>query len=321
MSQHHSSFLTQCLALSIALHLAGCNDSSSPAEQELSAATQPQVDVDVTPNPDSLPKHLSKSFTDHVPAFSDGNNNIPFQMLLIPGDKSRGIEPFYIAETEVTWGMMKDWMYQVDLIGQELTYRERAEIENKGQRPSPIYGDLVNILLADDAGRPAAGVSWRTAETYCAWLSQQTGRTYRLPTDEEWMHVFELSGGVASEQVLADQAVFADTGGDNIEKWGEPYFRDHVTRPVKSKRPNKLGLYDFLGNVAEWVQPTSEERWVRGGHFMLKTNEFNRDWRGIEDQEVWNESYPQIPRSQSWYFDQIFPGLRLVCEVESVDQE
>ena len=30
-------------------------------------------------------------------------------------------------------------------------------------------------------------VSWRDASAYASWLSRKTGRTYRLPTDEEWV--------------------------------------------------------------------------------------------------------------------------------------
>jgi formylglycine-generating enzyme required for sulfatase activity len=38
------------------------------------------------------------------------------------------------------------------------------------------------------ADRPVVKVSWRDARAYAAWLSQETGEHYRLPTDEEWAH-------------------------------------------------------------------------------------------------------------------------------------
>src|ERR1700704_2183910 len=34
--------------------------------------------------------------------------------------------------------------------------------------------------------QPVAGVSWYEATRYCDWLSAQTGRPYRLPTEAEW---------------------------------------------------------------------------------------------------------------------------------------
>ena len=34
--------------------------------------------------------------------------------------------------------------------------------------------------------QPVVGVCWHEARAYCAWLSAQTDRTYRLPTEHEW---------------------------------------------------------------------------------------------------------------------------------------
>ena len=49
---------------------------------------------------------------------------------------------------------------------------------------TPPYGD-------PDQGwgkgaRPAITMTPHAAETYCRWLSQVTGKTYRLPTEAEW---------------------------------------------------------------------------------------------------------------------------------------
>lgn len=33
---------------------------------------------------------------------------------------------------------------------------------------------------------PVVGVSWYEARAYCRWLSEETGRYYRLPTEAEW---------------------------------------------------------------------------------------------------------------------------------------
>ena len=37
-----------------------------------------------------------------------------------------------------------------------------------------------------DDGLPVVGVSWRDAERYAWWLSEETGWHWRLPTDREW---------------------------------------------------------------------------------------------------------------------------------------
>ncbi|MFK7790777.1 MAG: formylglycine-generating enzyme family protein, partial [Phycisphaeraceae bacterium] len=177
----------------------------------------------------------------------------------------------------------------------------------------PMYGDHIALGVARDRPDwldiPAIGMSWLTAQAYCDWLSEETGKTYRLPTDEEWMYVLELSGGVPKErETLLSQGLF-DDNADLGERWFYPQ-----PRRVDEGTPNRLGLLNLLGNATEWVEPTEKERWVRGGHFGLKAKDFTNDWRAVEDQEIWNETYPQVPASRFWYLDFYYTGLRLVCE-------
>ena len=42
-------------------------------------------------------------------------------------------------------------------------------------------------MKASGDDQPVVKVSWRDASAYASWLSRKTGRTYRLPTDEEWV--------------------------------------------------------------------------------------------------------------------------------------
>lgn len=41
-----------------------------------------------------------------------------------------------------------------------------------------------------------ARVTWQEAMDYAAWLSAQTGRSYRLPTEEEWERAFQVDAGL-----------------------------------------------------------------------------------------------------------------------------
>ena len=45
-------------------------------------------------------------------------------------------------------------------------------------------------FLADsrfgDPRQPIVGVSWTEAVAYCEWLTRETGRPCRLPTEAEW---------------------------------------------------------------------------------------------------------------------------------------
>ncbi|NEV63308.1 formylglycine-generating enzyme family protein [Thiorhodococcus minor] len=95
--------------------------------------------------------------------------------------------------------------------------------------------------------RPVVGVSWDDARAYTAWLSQQTGRRYRLPTEAEWEYAARAGTqssfwwGYALEP---DRAVCFDCGS----QWD-----NRSTAPVKRFAPNPFGLYDTAGNVMEWA--------------------------------------------------------------------
>ena len=93
---------------------------------------------------------------------------------------------------------------------------------------------------------PADCVSWYNAQEFCRKLSQQTGCTFRLPTEAEWeyaarggnkSHGYKYSGSNS----LSSVAWYSDNSGVKPE-------------PVKSKYPNELGLYDMSGNVWEWCE-------------------------------------------------------------------
>ena len=96
------------------------------------------------------------------------------------------------------------------------------------------------------ATRPVIDVSWEDAVAYCAWLSQQTGARYRLPTEAEWEYACRASSETKycfgdDERQLEDYAWYSNNAGGK-------------THPVGEKQANAWGLYDVHGNVLEWVQ-------------------------------------------------------------------
>jgi formylglycine-generating enzyme required for sulfatase activity len=109
---------------------------------------------------------------------------------------------------------------------------------------------------ANDAGwggvnRPVINVSWEDAKAYANWLSERTGKRYRLPTEAEW----EYAARAGTET--------AYSFGDDDSKLGEYawYFAnsERSTHPVGQKKPNAWGLYDMHGNVWEWVEDDYHE--------------------------------------------------------------
>nr|VFK00060.1 MAG: Formylglycine-generating enzyme, required for sulfatase activity, contains SUMF1/FGE domain [Candidatus Kentron sp. H]VFK00328.1 MAG: Formylglycine-generating enzyme, required for sulfatase activity, contains SUMF1/FGE domain [Candidatus Kentron sp. H]VFK04546.1 MAG: Formylglycine-generating enzyme, required for sulfatase activity, contains SUMF1/FGE domain [Candidatus Kentron sp. H] len=95
--------------------------------------------------------------------------------------------------------------------------------------------------------RPAINVSWQDARDYCAWLSRETGRYYRLPSEAEWEYAARAGTGTDywwGDNIGANRA--------NCDGCGSEWDR-RQTAPVGAFAPNPFGLYDMAGNVWEWV--------------------------------------------------------------------
>ncbi len=89
--------------------------------------------------------------------------------------------------------------------------------------------------------RPVASVSWTEAQEFCSELSRKEGRTYRLPTEAEWEYACRAG---ASSTTAAGTDLAAAWYSENSEG---------TTHPVALRAPNAWGLFDMLGNVAEWT--------------------------------------------------------------------
>ena len=116
-----------------------------------------------------------------------------------------------------------------------------------------------------DQGRdhPVVCLTWREADAYARWLSTQTGRTYRLPTEAEWEYAARAANGAArpwgeQPELACRHANVADQTlqGQQAERaWQAHTCADghEHTSPVGSFSPNGFGLHDMIGNVWEWT--------------------------------------------------------------------
>jgi formylglycine-generating enzyme required for sulfatase activity len=96
--------------------------------------------------------------------------------------------------------------------------------------------------------RPVINVSWDDATAYAAWLSQQTGKTYRLPTEAEWEYA--ARAGSITKYPWGDEVGVNKANCDGCgSQWD-----NQQTAPVGSFAANAFGLHDMHGNVWEWVQ-------------------------------------------------------------------
>lgn len=197
-----------------------------------------------------------------------------------------------------------------------------------------------NPVASDYLTRPMALWGWRDhpvranwdeAAAFCTWLSLKEGKKYRLPTDEEWSR----AAGIWEKEKRKPNPSPADLGRDvlKLHSWGtvwpppdgaENLFdlsrnADHPrwnaadmgtyddgfseSAPVMSFSPNKLGIYDLGGNMAEWVEDwndaTRQFRVARGASY--------NDHR-VEDLYL---SSRKARRS----IDRYYLGFRIVLEV------
>ena len=131
------------------------------------------------------------------------------------------IDSFLLADTQVT----------------------NAEYEHflrtTGALPPPFWNDR-NF---DHPQQPVAGVSWHEAIRYCEWLTSQTGKRYRLPTEAEW----ELAARGGLEQ---KQFPWGDEPPQLLPNYAQRW--QNGPEPVAQYAPNAFGLYDIGDNVHEW---------------------------------------------------------------------
>lgn len=222
------------------------------------------------------------------------------------------------------------WMGQHEVTYDEFLVFFNDEKTSKGSevdavtRPTAQYIDL-SWGMGKQGGFPVNSMSQQTALMYCRWLYKQSGFFYRLPTEAEWEYACKAGtttvypfGNDASQ--LPEYAWFAANSSSKYQRVGQ-------------KKPNAWGLYDMLGNVAEWtldqydpayftkIQDGSKNpliepgprypRSVRGGGYTDNAEGLRSSSRAKSDPS-WNKRDPQIPKSRWWLTDAAAVGFRIV---------
>jgi formylglycine-generating enzyme required for sulfatase activity/serine/threonine protein phosphatase PrpC len=99
----------------------------------------------------------------------------------------------------------------------------------------------------DRKTHPVNNVSWDNALAYAAWLSKQTGKKYRLPSEAEWEYA--ARAGTRSTYWWG-----SDKGKGNAHCFNcDSELNTSKPAKVGSYKPNAFGLYDTAGNLYEWV--------------------------------------------------------------------
>ncbi len=129
----------------------------------------------------------------------------------------------------------------------------RYEVTNEEYKPFlEASGREVPVEVADPAKakHPVVYVSWEDAVAYCKWLSEKTGRKFRLPTEAEWEYAARGPKGLkypwGNEWNQAKAVIYTDG-----------------TKPVGSipAGASPFGVMDMAGNVWEWVSDWHAENY------------------------------------------------------------
>lgn len=199
--------------------------------------------------------------------------------------------------------------------GYSMPYDERSNnfVRRSGVGPHSDY--LGN--RADDR-LPVLHVSAKDADGYVAWLSEQTGRNYRLPSEAEFEYA--LRAGGAGRYPWGDSATppagFGNFTGSGDRSPQGRYWSNALRgysdgywgpAPVGSFQPNAFGLHDLSGNVSEWVadcwhngyrrapkdprawyNPGCRTRVIRGGSWASSPQQLRSAWRAPLERDTTN---------------------------------
>ena len=119
-----------------------------------------------------------------------------------------------------------------------------------------------NPGLVQTEQHPVVCLSWNDAKAYAAWLSDQTGKRYRLPSEAEWEYAARAGTTTpfyTGQTIATDQANFNGNGTYNGSAKGE--YRQSTTK-VGSFAPNAFGLSDMAGNAWQWIEDAYHENYT-----------------------------------------------------------
>ena len=130
----------------------------------------------------------------------------------------------------------------------EVTFAEWDACVNAGG----CFGYSPPGYVREGGRHPVVRVSWDEAWAYTAWLSQETGETYRLLSEAEWEYM--ARAGTQTEWYWGDDASYQCSYANGNDRHLECSDGSDFAAPVGSFRANAFGLNDVLGNVWEWTE-------------------------------------------------------------------
>jgi formylglycine-generating enzyme required for sulfatase activity len=219
---------------------------------------------------------------------------------------------FAMSATEVTVGEFRRFINatrrktRAMRRGFSMAYDERSG--NFARRSNvDWFSDYAGRVAGDD--QPVLHVSAKDADAYAKWLTEQTGKHYRLPSEAEFEYVLRAGGtgmwpwGDGAPPVGSGNFTGArDVSPNGTRRWSNAFNGYSDTywgpAPVGHFKPNAWGLHDLSGNVGEWVadcwhdnyrrapkdgaawvNPGCRTRVIRGGSWASSPAQTRSAWR------------------------------------------
>ncbi len=155
-------------------------------------------------------------------------------------------QPFAVAEG---WVSRAEYAKFVEATGHDVG--DKCKIWKNSTWTEESGRSFRNPGFAQDDSDPAVCVNLDDAKTYIAWISKQTGKTYRLPSEAEWEYVLRAGTTTAfwwGATIASNQANY--NGNLSYSGGAKGEFRQ---RTVSSGfKPNPWNIYG-PGNAAEWT--------------------------------------------------------------------
>ncbi|MEO0339260.1 MAG: formylglycine-generating enzyme family protein, partial [Bacteroidota bacterium] len=190
------------------------------------------------------------------------------------------LSDYYISNHEVTFKEFKEFIsstnYKTEVEKDGGSYLWKESRWKKMNGINWRYDEEGNPRSTNTQNHPVIHINWIDAVAYCNWRSEKSGlqRVYtladsivkanwdangfRLPTEAEWEYAARSRGkkekwaGTSLETNLENYGNFCNH--NCTLSWRDRKYNDghKYLAPIKSFKPNDLGLYDMSGNVFEW---------------------------------------------------------------------